>query len=131
MNEQLMLRLLYETLRDADIQIHRDLMKDIRRVLGKSGEEKAFFNKLAYQLQVLSAKAAFDHPDHERLRGVDGLYSMHVNTKNINCRILYTYIQEECHLLYAFYEKKGTSAAGYPDAISAALKRKKDLEGSK
>lgn len=130
MNEQLMLQQLISILNTSNIMIHKDLLKDIRLLIGKSGEEKAFFNRLSFHLKLLVSGDSANHGDFERLRDEDQLYSMHVNTKNINCRILYTYIHNDCFLLCAFYERAGTSAGGYPDAILMALKRKKDLEGS-
>lgn len=65
-------------------------------------------------------------PEHfESLKHTNGLFSMHVDTREINYRVLYTFKADGTILLHGFEEKKGKKVSGYSKAISVAKGRLK------
>ncbi len=112
------------------IQRHNGLVSDLLGLLAKSGQESKFLSALLTALRILcadGADAVYVRPGQfEKLSYEKDLYSMHVNTKQVNCRILYTFSSDKPVLLYGFFEKQGHRKTDYSSATKVARSRMKE-----
>ena len=115
---------------------HEDFVNDLIGLLYNSGQEAAFLKVFEARLKILlqhGANAIRISPqnfEHLKKTG-DNLYSMHVDTKDLNIRILYTFEEDGTVLLLPFHERGGKRKTNYTNYIPSALKRKKEYkEGS-
>jgi hypothetical protein len=53
---------------------------------------------------------------------------MHIESKNFNIRILYSYFDNGEILLHCFYEKEGKSVTEYSTHVPIAISRRNEME---
>ena len=121
---------LKETLASYNIKVHHDLIKDLATLLNNAGIKKSFLAKFKKGLCILSeysTKAHILSPEQfERLKDDNSLFSMHVQGKDFNIRILYSFISNDTRLLHGFYERTGKKATNYTKPIKTAGERLDD-----
>lgn len=119
----------------SDFEIHPDLIIDLISIINKSGNEIDFLNKLKKRLNLLKTYSYNTHilttNQFERLTGVINMYSMHIQGKNYNVRIIYSFLKNGTVLLHGFYEQEDKNITDYSSAIPIAKKRFKDMEEKK
>ena len=129
MNKAKVINALSEALKG--IKSHPDVGEEILDLIAKSGHEKEFFNlferRIAQTRQLKHTVTLLD--EFEKLSGHPNLYSMHLESKNFNIRILYSYYATDEILLHCFYERDGKSCTSYETHIPIAISRLKDMEG--
>ena len=113
----------------SQVNYHKDFPADLINLLSNSGQEAKFLTIFQERLKILLRygpetvnilPSKFEH-----LKGTgENLYSMHVNTKDLNIRILYTFESDGTLLLLPFHERQGKSKTNYTNYIPEALKRK-------
>lgn len=89
---------------------------------------------MSKNLKFLSRYGVLAHTqptkDFESLVGVDNIYSMHIQGKTFNVRILYSFLDNGTILLYGFKEESGKRINDYSSAIQIAKKRYNELINS-
>lgn len=125
MNRDSILSYLEEYL--GTFRCHANLFDDIVDIIAKSGYERSFFALLIVQLRILAAQGqnAIQFPGFERLKHADGeLYSMHLDGRDFNLRILYSFLPDHTPvLLTTFFERGGKRTSDYTPYIPAAKER--------
>ena len=125
MNRDSILSYLEEYL--GTFRCHASLFGDIVDIIARSGYERSFFALLIVQLRILAAQGpnAIKFPGFERLRHADGeLYSMHLDGRDFNLRILYSFLPDHTPvLLTTFFERAGKRTSDYTPYIPAAKER--------
>lgn len=125
MNKDAVLACLEEYL--GAFRCHASLFAEIAGLVAKSGYERSFFTLLIMQLRVLASQGqdAIRFPGFERLKHSDGeLYSMHLDGRDFNLRILYSFLPDHTPvLLTAFFERGGKRTSDYTPYIPAAQER--------
>lgn len=127
MNRELfMLRLLHEL---SNFRYFDGLITEILDLLAQSGKEAAFLSLLTMRLRQLSVWGIYaaEHEGFENIGG--GLFSLHLQRKEFNIRILYAFLpNSQPVLLLAFYERAGKKKTDYTPYISPALSRFKRIK---
>lgn len=81
------------------------------------------------QLKELGVSAVkLGRKSFEILKQTNGIYSMHIDTAEVNYRVLYSFTRENSILLHGFFEKAGKKATDYKTAIPIAQHRRKEWE---
>ncbi|WP_370812706.1 hypothetical protein [Butyricicoccus pullicaecorum] len=121
MNKNDFIHLLAESL--DNIQVDRALLSELLKLLKQSGQEKQFLTILSKRLKFLQSQGtqATQHEEFERLE--DNIYSMHIACKQLNIRILYSFLNDGTVLLHAFYERAGKRHTDYTGTIALARAR--------
>ena len=107
--------------------IHESLIADLVAILARSGKEEKFLStflaRVKYLLDV--RKNAVKNKEYEPLSHTNaGLYSMHVDIRDYNIRILYAFLPDDAPvLLLGFYEKAGKRRTDYTPHIPKAEQR--------
>lgn len=107
------------------------LVPEIVDIIAKNGQELNFAKTLAIRLRMLSMLGvqATQAKTFEPIR--DGIYSMHLDNKIYNIRILYAFLpSQQPALLLAFYERGGKSKTDYSPYIEPAKARLEELIGA-
>jgi hypothetical protein len=106
---------------------HANLFGEIAGIVAKSGYERNFFALLVVQLHILTAqgKNSIRFAGFECLKHSDGeLYSMHLDGRDFNLRILYSFLPDHTPvLLTAFFERGGKRTSDYTPYIPVAKER--------
>lgn len=112
------------------VYAHPKVPKEICDLVLGTGKEKEFLKTLSRQLEVakLLGENVVKHPQFEKLKDCKGLYSMHIEGKEFNIRILYTLNRRGEILLHCFYEKEGKTVSEYSSHVPVALTRMKEME---
>lgn len=125
MNRDSILAYLEEYL--GTFRCHANLFGDIVDIIARSGYERSFFALLIVQLRILAAQGqnAIQFPGFERLKHAEGeLYSMHLDGRDFNLRILYSFLPDHTPvLLTTFFERAGKRTSDYTPYIPAAKER--------
>lgn len=125
MNRDSILSYLEEYL--GTFRCHANLFGDIVDIIARSGYERSFFALLIVQLRILAAQGqnAIQFPGFERLKYAEGeLYSMHLDGRDFNLRILYSFLPDHTPvLLTTFFERAGKRTSDYTPYIPAAKER--------
>lgn len=125
MNRDSILSYLEEYL--GTFRCHANLFGDIVDIIARSGYERSFFALLIVQLRILAAQGqnAIQFPGFERLKHAGGeLYSMHLDGRDFNLRILYSFLPDRTPvLLTTFFERGGKRTSDYTPYIPAAKER--------
>lgn len=92
MNKDEFIRLLAESL--GNVSVHPALLPELLKLLKQSGQEKQFISILTKRLKFLESEGtqATLHEEFERLE--DNIYSMHIASKQLNIRILYSFLND-------------------------------------
>lgn len=119
----------YEALTNllSQVDCHENLTDDLLALFAKSGQEARLLAVLVTALQILrihGQDAIHVKPSQfEKLTHEADLYSMHVHTARMNCRILYMFSHGRPVLLYAFLERQGHRKTDYSGALRFARER--------
>lgn len=127
MNLDEITRLLQITLRG--FCIHEKFIDELAYILRSSGIERSFFKKLEFCLRFLSLYGA-QAVQHEEFESIgSGIFSMHVDGKGYNVRILYGFLHDQSPaLLLAFFERSGKRKTDYQSHIAPAVSRLEMME---
>lgn len=114
-----------------DVLIHPEVVYEIGQLILGTGNEKQFLRQLAKQLELLRELKSdvIQLPQFEKLKAFKGLYSMHLESKKYNIRVLYSYNQQHQIILHCFYEREGKDISGYEVHAPIAMRRKEEMEG--
>lgn len=129
MNKDNVLELLLALL--GDVVFSSRLVQEIVDIIAKNGQEANFVKTLALRLRMLSMLGlqATQAKTFEPIQ--DGIYSMHLDNKVYNIRILYAFLpDQQPALLLAFYERGGKRKTDYTPYIEPAKARLKELIGA-
>lgn len=126
MNKDQLYKLLSELL--SEFHCSTEFLDELASILKNSGVEVKFIavlftrlNKLKeYGLTVINNCPR----QFEKLKNTNDLYSMHINTGNLNVRILFVFIFDTPVLLAAFYERQGKKRTDYSAYIPIAESRR-------
>lgn len=112
--------------------VHPELVTDLISLLSRSGTEKSFLSKLKYALNFLKRFGVTAHmqptDQFEKLLEASNLFSMHIEGKTFNIRILYSFADDGTILLHGFYERAGKQKTDYSTAIPIAQRRLAEME---
>ena len=114
----------------SEYSFHSGVINDLLSILKNSGEELKFLKSLIIcmtKYEELGRKQAELLREFEPLKNYGEFYSMHVNTKTFNIRIIYSYIDDEMVFLHAFYERDDSKRTGYEVAIKIAKSRMEEI----
>ncbi|MBK5247547.1 MAG: hypothetical protein JJE49_09820 [Peptostreptococcaceae bacterium] len=114
----------------GDVVAHPAVGKEICDLVLGTGSEKEFFRLFKKQLNFINelGNKVTELEQFEKITSAPGLYSMHLESKNFNIRVLYSFDNNMEILLHCFYERQGKSVTSYLKHIPIALKRKKEME---
>ncbi|MCD8341220.1 MAG: type II toxin-antitoxin system RelE/ParE family toxin [Clostridiales bacterium] len=131
MNRKKALLLLFQIfngLLDERFSIHELIQDELLDILKNSGAEQKVFNLLVARLNLLQFywERACELREFEPLR--NGIYSMHIDTANMNVRILYAFNGSKVYLLHAFFERGGKKHTDYTGRIELAQKRLNEMK---
>ena len=127
MNRETILTLLMQYL-DGFI-FHPRLSEELVSALKGSGIESAFFAKLKTCLSILRTDGvlASKYLEIEPLGG--GIYSMHVDGKGFNVRILFGVLSDgRSALLLGFFKRSGKKHTDYQSHIPPAVSRLNEMK---
>ncbi len=114
--------------------IHPDLVSDLVDVLRNSGNEKAFLSMFFKNLDFLKEYGIYAHiqstKQFEKLKNSSNIFSMHIQRKGFNIRILYSFLPDNTILLHGFYEREGKRNTDYSKPIILAEERLKEYNDS-
>lgn len=130
MNKENKLRELWSLF--SRFKYHEAVPEEIYDLVVRTGRAKEFTNlfaKAVRQLEILG-QDVIKLKQFEKLKGkgTNNLYSLHIEGKNLNIRILYSYGQNSEILLHCFYEKDDSKKGSYEAHIPIAIKRMKEME---
>lgn len=113
-----------------NIKAHPKVVSEISELIFKSGHEREFFKlfeKRLQQAKTLKHEVTLLN-EFEKLSGYPNLYSMHLQSKNFNIRILYSYFEKDEILLHCFFEREGKLHTSYDVHAPIAIDRIKEME---
>jgi len=111
-------------------EIHERMIKELLKIILRTGYEKRFFEVLITRLKFLEIRGvqSVEHEEFELIS--EGLFSMHLVGKDFNIRILYSFLSDGTPaLLLAFFERSGKRVTDYSTYKKPAMSRLKELEG--
>lgn len=111
----------------SGIDLHKSLVDEIIDIIAKSGNELQIFKQFKKLLRILLDLGvnAIQHLEFERLN--EAMYSMHIDGKGYNLRILYAFLPSGSPtLLLCFYERGGKRVTDYTTYIDPAKTRLKE-----
>ena len=115
---------------------HSSFICEFKEILLKNaqGAEKEVFNLLVKQLSFVNALGIrVDCADgNEKLKGMKSeqeYYSLHIQNKTVNIRLLMTFINEVPMFLAAFNEKEGKKTTDYSQWERVIKERSKQIRG--
>ncbi|MBR2365794.1 MAG: hypothetical protein IKM36_03560 [Oscillospiraceae bacterium] len=122
MNKDNVLKILYALL--GSFRVFESLIEEFTQCIAAGGAEKSVIKKLTLRLKQLSllGKSAITLEEFERIN--ETIYSMHVQGKGFNIRILYSFLPNgEPVLLLAFHERAGHRSTDYTPYLKPAAER--------
>ena len=107
------------------------LVPEIVDIIAKNGQELNFAKTLAIRLRMMSMLGVQSTQAKTFEPIKDGIYSMHLDNKIYNIRILYAFLpSQQPALLLAFYERGGKRKTDYSPYIEPAKARLEELIGA-
>lgn len=132
MNKQELLRQLKDYLKEFgsyNFHFHPEFIRELVDIVRNISFQQTFFNQLVTVFNNLREYRynIYQIDSHEHLKG-SPLYSLHIQCKNYNIRLLTTFneIQEPVFLL-AFYERGGKRKTSYENHKPIAENRRQEL----
>ena len=114
----------------CSFRIHPDCQGELIRFLRHRGNDIKFLSVLETQLELLQkygpdAVVYFPRTKFEDLKykKAVNICSMHIDTSEVNYRVLYSCLEDRTVLLHGFFERAGKSKTDYTYAIPKAQKR--------
>lgn len=114
-------------------EIRDECLIEIMKWFQKRGNDIDLLAEFETQLSNLKkygrdAAVVFPSSRFEKLKykGTEQLFSMHVDTNEVNYRIIYTCLDDGTILLHGFFERAGKKATDYTSAIPKAQTRLQD-----
>lgn len=121
-----------ELLKYIESVLYHDLFfSEFVQIIARSGYERQIFKDLSKSLRILSimGKQAIQAKDFEQLSYCEDIYSMHLDSKNYNIRLLYGFLpNEQPVFLVAFFERANKRKTDYTSYIEPALSRFKQMK---
>lgn len=116
------------------INTHPDFIKDIHDIIDHSGHNAEFMKVFRMRLKQLGeygGKAVIYFPDNfEVLKHETGMCSMRIKTKNLNVRILYSFIDDSSIiLLHGFFKRSKKKVSDYTNHTPIAKQRLAEKSG--
>lgn len=134
MTKEEMLKQLREYLEEYgkfNFHFHKSFITELVEFVKAVSFQQTFLNQL---ITILNNIREYTHniynvDSHEHLKGKNSsLYSLHMNCKNYNIRLLISFNQKDEPLfLVAFYERSGKRKTGYDSHTPIALTRRKEM----
>lgn len=117
------------------VNAHEEFNDELKKIIGKSGEQKIFLKRHRNSLKILEKYRTNCtlHNNFEELKKTNALFSMRLKGR-MNIRILFAFFtvrgKEKAILLYSFQEKndKKQSKNSYSTAIPIANKRRIEIK---
>ena len=112
------------------VRYHPLLLDEIKGLVLGTGHEKEFLNSLQSQLTFVKTLgySAVCMKQIEKLKNSSDLYSMHLESKNFNYRILFSFMENGETLLHLFYERQGKRHTDYSRHTPIAQIRLQELK---
>ncbi len=117
-------------LSSAHILQHPDFIDEFLGLIVGTGQEKRVVTKLITKLQMISdlGLSLYTNQEFEHLSGHPNLYSLHIETGNLNIRILYCYVLRKQVWLHAYFERSGKKVTEYESHIPTANRRMREFK---
>ena len=115
----------------SKVLFHDKVIDEVMNLVIGKGIEEQFINAFHKNIELIERLGVnvVQLKNFEKLKGVDGLYSMKFKGKNMNLRMLYSYdVSSETIMLHFFYERDDSKKDRYVDHIPIAVARKKEME---
>lgn len=118
-----------ELLLDSFI-VHRKCEEEIADFLQNRPNDIRFLTAFLTRLEQLKEKGVkatdFGRKAFEPLKGTGGLFSMHINTNEVNYRVIYSFVDKKSILLCGFFERERKKSTDYSGQIPKAQQRFKE-----
>lgn len=113
----------------AQFEILDQFWEDIEYLFNKRRGDKKLITAFETRLRQLADKRErailLGRSAFELLKKSEGIYSMPVDTNEVNYRVLYSFEKGGTILIHGFFERGGKRKTNYSTAIPAAQKRLK------
>ena len=120
-----------EFLERRNVKMHDAFFDEFLALFLNSGEERIILEQLVHRIEQIAqlgvnlcASKKFEH-----LQAYGNLYSMHIDTKSRNLRVLFSRCSNGEILLYTFDEKDGKRRTEYCTHAPKAVERRKEMLG--
>ena len=123
MNIKILLDTIFE---NAHFEIHPEFTEEFILLISKSSDKEIILEKFDTLLDVIDKMGCYNmckHKQIEKLHSCNNLYSLHLETKNSNYRVLFSLIKSSKVLLHIFYKKEGKKVSEYQSHIPIAQTR--------
>lgn len=109
---------------------HPECIQEIMDLILYRGIISQFYKMFRKNTEVLMGDEAdvLQHPNFEKLKKANNLYSMRIKCSKANLRILYTYRKGKLALLLCCFYERSDSKETYEKYIPIALRRLKEME---
>jgi hypothetical protein len=111
---------------NAQFEVHPEFTDEFILLISKSGDKDIIIDKFETLLDVINKLGCCNmckHKQIEKLQSCRNLYSLHIETKNSNYRVLFSIIKSGKILLHTFYEKEGKKVTEYQSHVPIAKTR--------
>ena len=117
-----------------NITYHEDLLNDINKIIGRSGQKKRFMQVFLARLQEINNNDVADllkSKNYEVLRHCKDFtcFSARIKSNQLNCRLLFK-IENQKIILCCFDKKSDSEQTNYSPAIDRAKNRLNELRES-
>lgn len=107
------------------IVFHPLFTREFEDFLRKHGNQEVIIQMLYGRLIfILESGKDYGIPWVESLKGEPNLYSLHIDVRSINLRLLYSRTSNKRLFLHAFYERGGKKNTSYNKSIQIAIERR-------
>ncbi len=101
-----------------------EFLRELAELISGSGVELSFFRTLVNRLNRLTALGAYAAQENGFESLGRGIFSMHIDGRGFNDRILYAFLpNRQPVLLLAFHERGGKKSTDYSGKIPIAISR--------
>lgn len=109
--------------------VHPAFLDEFEEIIKNSGDEKNLTRQLLQRIRMISELGTDFLRNHklERLKACGNLYSMHLDTKNKNLRVLFSRLDDGTILLHTFEERQGKRKTGYGLHTQVAIERREEM----
>ena len=107
-------------------EFHPEFYKEFAELVSGTGFEKQVVNQFIFKLNAIIELGNIDHGPKwlEKLKTYDNMYSLHLDSKSYNFRLLFSKNDKGKYFLRMFYERSGKKATSYAPNVKIAIERR-------
>ena len=119
--------LLQKTFGDR-FEFHPKFYEEFTELIKNSGQEAQIIREFINKLNAIIELGDKDYGTKwlERLKKYDNMYSLHVDTRTQNYRLLFSKQSNKKYFLHTFFERSGKGATSYDKHVQIAIQRRDD-----